>query len=195
MADPSPASDAKAALRRRLRRARRDFVDALPERRETEARLADRLRAHLADVRCLASYRAVGAEIDPLPMTSALARETRLALPRVTAESGSLLFHAWSLRDALVPGAFGIEEPRPDAPRVQPDVVLLPLIGFDRQGGRLGQGGGYYDRTLAAMPDAQRVGLAWSVQEVDAVPRKPWDIPLDAVLTEREWIVMPERTR
>ena len=69
-----------------------------------------------------------------------------------------------------------------------PDVILLPLIGFDRALNRLGQGAGYYDRACAALPDARRIGLAWNVQEWPALPADPWDVPLDAVATQREWI-------
>ena len=87
-----------------------------------------------------------------------------------------------------MPGAFGLLQPRSDAEEVSPDLILAPLVGFDRALRRIGQGAGFYDRAFARLPDARRIGLAWSVQEVDALPTDPWDVPLHAVATEREWI-------
>ena len=78
--------------------------------------------------------------------------------------------------------------PPRDAGAVIPDIILVPLIGFDRGLHRLGQGAGYYDRASATLPDARRIGLAWSVQEWPALPQDDWDVPLHAVATERDWI-------
>ena len=89
---------------------------------------------------------------------------------------------------ALVSGPFGIEQPSADSPALTPDIVLTPLLAFDRSGRRLGQGAAYYDRTFARLPDAWRVGVAWSVQEVECIPVDPWDVPLHAIATEKEWI-------
>jgi 5-formyltetrahydrofolate cyclo-ligase len=98
-------------------------------------------------------------------------------------------FLAWSPGEPLLPGRHGIEQPDlAAAPEVAPDLFLAPLLGFDRRLHRLGQGAGYYDRAFARYPDAIRVGIAWHVQECDFVPDDPWDVPLHAVLTEREWI-------
>ena len=71
---------------------------------------------------------------------------------------------------------------------VTPDVIVAPLIAFDRAMNRLGQGGGYYDRAFARFPDALRIGLAWSAQEIDMIPADPWDLPLHMVMTEVELI-------
>ena len=94
---------------------------------------------------------------------------------------------------------FGILEPcnAPPVALKELDVVCLPLVGFDRSGGRLGMGGGFYDRTFtrsrtAAMP--KLIGLAHSIQQCEQLPRDPWDIPLAGVLTEREWIRMAVRS-
>jgi 5-formyltetrahydrofolate cyclo-ligase len=91
--------------------------------------------------------------------------------------------------EALAAGPFAAGQPSESAPAVAPDLVLVPLVGFDRAGNRLGQGGGHYDRALAALPTARAVGLAWSIQEVPALPVETWDQPLDAIWTERELIV------
>lgn len=197
MADPSPASDLtarKTELRRELRAARRAFVAALGDARAgLEQALGPRLLERLGDARTVAFTHAVGPEIDPAPALAALSDAGyATALPAILADEGRLAFHTWRPGDPLGAGPGGIAEPERHAP-VHPDAVVLPLVGFNRGGGRLGQGGGYYDRTLARLPQARRIGLAWSCQEVDAIPADAWDLPLDAVLTEREWIAMPAR--
>lgn len=129
----------------------------------------------------IATYAATGAEIDPAPLDPMLPLP---CFPRVT--QGSLLrFHAAS-RDALVRGAHGIGEPPAGAPEVRPTVVLVPLLLFDRRGGRLGQGGGHYDRALAHLRmsgQVRAIGLAWDMQETDPMPLAEWDAPLDFVVT------------
>ena len=87
-------------------------------------------------------------------------------------------------------GPFGIMQPPPDNEMVSPDVILMPLLAFDAAGNRLGQGGGHYDRALAALPGAIRIGVAWSVQQIDAVPADSWDIPMHAVVTEKGWMTL-----
>lgn len=199
MADPPPAPDLavrKAELRARVRRLRADFVAALgPERHSHERALGPRFTDALRypDTKQLlitsAFYRAKGPEISPEYALNATYEEGCLTfLPRMLIDRGLLEFCSWPPGDPLVINAYGIQEPVPEAWDGEPDVVVLPLIAFDRAGSRLGQGGGYYDRTLAALPRARRIGLAWSCQEVGAVPTDNADLPLDAVLTEREWI-------
>ena len=75
-----------------------------------------------------------------------------------------------------------------DSDEIAPDAIMSPLIGFDREGNRLGQGGGFYDRAFARYASARRIGLAWSVQESDTLPVDSWDQRLHAVVTERERI-------
>jgi len=86
---------------------------------------------------------------------------------------------------------FGFLQPLPSAEICNPDLILTPLVGFDRSLNRLGQGAGYYDRAFAALPDSLRIGIAWSIQECDGLVPDSWDMPLDAVLTEKEWITAP----
>ena len=97
-------------------------------------------------------------------------------------------FLAWQVGDPLVAGPSGLLQPAADTKAVVPDTILVPLIGFDRALNRLGQGAGYYDRAFATLTDARRIGLAWSVQELSALPCDPWDEPLHAIATERGWI-------
>ncbi|MCI4661531.1 MAG: 5-formyltetrahydrofolate cyclo-ligase [Neomegalonema sp.] len=147
--------------------------------------------------RIIAGYRPIGSEIDPGPLMSALfGAGARLCLPVVIGNGQALRFRAFSPGDALIPGAFGAQIPA-QGDWVSPDLLLVPLLAFDAQGGRLGYGGGFYDRTLAALrtPSAEcascvAIGLAYAAQRVEAVPTGPFDQRLDAVLTEAG-IVLP----
>lgn len=143
----------------------------------------------LAPGRVVASYMPVGGEADPAAfVAAALAADCRLALPHVTDRAAPLRFLAWAGDAALVAGPFGLRQPADDLPELSPDIILTPLVGFDRRGHRLGQGAAHYDRAFAAHPQAWRVGIAWAAQEVDALPTDPWDMPLHAIATEQDWI-------
>jgi 5-formyltetrahydrofolate cyclo-ligase len=126
-------------------------------------------------------------ELRTWPLLRRLARDgVRLALPVIAGKGKPLLFRAWTPGDLMDKGVWGIAEPKADKPAVKPDVVLVPLLAFDRQGWRLGYGGGFYDRTLQelrARKPIAAVGLAYEGQEVEAVPRLDYDQQLDWVLT------------
>jgi 5-formyltetrahydrofolate cyclo-ligase len=117
-----------------------------------------------------------------------------VAYPRVL-EGGRMALHRVDAPEEMLPGPYGIATPHPDrSPRLDPgtiDVAFLPGLAWDREGGRLGRGAGYYDRLLGA---EEWRGEAWgvflAVQEVDRLPRDRWDMPLDRVLTERETVVI-----
>jgi 5-formyltetrahydrofolate cyclo-ligase len=146
--------------------------------------------------RLIAGYRALGGEIDPEPLLMRLvAAGLPLCLP-VAAERSEegLWFRLWRPQEPLVRGPFGAQEPAAAAPLVVPDLVLTPLLAFDRRGGRLGRGGGYYDRTLERLGAAGvwAVGLAFAEQEVEDVPLEPHDIRLDGVLTEQGAVALTE---
>jgi 5-formyltetrahydrofolate cyclo-ligase len=131
------------------------------------------------------AYVAMGDEADPHLLLEALAaRGHTLAFPRVAAKAAPLEFHSQPPGRAFIRSAFGVPEPAPDWPRAFPRIFLVPLLAFDATGTRLGYGGGFYDRTLAAIPGARAIGIAYAGQEVAALPREPHDHPLDAVLTE-----------
>ncbi len=130
-------------------------------------------------------------EIDPRPLMARLAAAgARIALP-VTPPKGSdapLHFRLWDAVDELRPGHFPVHEPPTHAKTVEPDLVLVPLLAFDRRGHRLGYGAGHYDRTLArlrALKPVTALGLAFAAQEVDELPAGPHDQRLDGVVTER----------
>ena len=97
-------------------------------------------------------------------------------------------FLAWETEAALVAGPHGLSQPAAHAIELRPDIILTPLLAFDAKLNRLGQGAGYYDRAFERFPDAWRIGVAWSVQQVAELPTEPWDIPLHAVVTEQGWI-------
>ena len=133
----------------------------------------------------VALYRPRGAEMETRPLAQTLALlGCDLSLPCVEALDRALAFRVWTPGDPLRADLVGSAAPVSDAMEVEPDLIITPLLAFDETGHRLGQGGGYYDRTFAARPGAVRVGLAWSTQEVDRLPAEAHDIPLHGVLTE-----------
>jgi 5-formyltetrahydrofolate cyclo-ligase len=127
-------------------------------------------------------------EISPLPLLRRLADAgVNLALPVIAGRGQPLTMRAWSFDAALAAGVWGIREPTTDASDVVPDVLIVPLLAFDRRGYRLGYGGGYYDRTIArlgAMKPVIAIGLAFAAQQIDEVPTTSRDERLDLVLTE-----------
>jgi len=178
----------KRALRARLRTVRDAFVAERPRTITPPAAFLTLLEPGLA----VASYAPIGSEADPAPLAlAALEAGCALALPYVTARAAPLRFLAWHLDHDLAPGPFGLSQPLDHAEEVTPDIILTPLVGFDTALNRLGQGAGHYDRAFAATPRAYRIGIAWSVQQVQALPADPWDVPLHAIITEQGWI---ERT-
>ena len=136
----------------------------------------------------VALYLPIGSEIDPKPLMGKLvAAGAKLALPCVQ-DDGSMVYRAYTRGDMLEQRAFGLLEPNPEVPEVNPTLVITPLLGFDRNGNRLGYGKGHYDRALTRLRDQGRVfvcGLAYFGQEVEEVPAEPHDVPLDWVMTER----------
>ena len=110
----------------------------------------------------------------------------RLVLPVMQGKGRPLVFRAWTPGDAMDSGVWGIAEPRADKAALEPDILIVPLLAFDRRGWRLGYGGGFYDRTLKGLRARKAVvavGLAHDEQEVDAVPHLDYDQRLDWVLT------------
>jgi 5-formyltetrahydrofolate cyclo-ligase len=131
-------------------------------------------------------------EINPLPLMRTLADAgAKLALPVVAGKGKPLTMRAFTFGDVLASGVWGIREPKPEAPEVFPDILLVPLLAFDRSGHRIGYGAGYYDMTITALrarKSVAAVGIAFAAQEVAQVPSTPRDARLDLVLTEREVI-------
>ncbi|WP_366655775.1 5-formyltetrahydrofolate cyclo-ligase [Fodinicurvata sp. EGI_FJ10296] len=185
----SVSIDAKAALRRHAR-ARRAAAHAAASGTAPSEMARQLLRA----VECgngpvVAGYTAIRDEIDPLPALAAMATAgCTTALPVVDGEAQPLVFRRWSLGDPLVPDGFSVPAPLRENPEIDPDVLLVPMLAFDREGRRMGYGAGFYDRTLQALRRRRPViaiGLAYADQEVDRVPTDAYDEPLDWVVTER----------
>jgi 5-formyltetrahydrofolate cyclo-ligase len=122
-------------------------------------------------------------EIDIRPLLTALhARGHAVVLPVTPPRGSALSFREWEPGAALIRERFGTV--RTDGKERRPDWLFVPLLAFDCHGGRLGYGGGYYDRTIAALPGAWRYGCAFAAQEFDSLPSGPYDAPLHAVATE-----------
>lgn len=135
----------------------------------------------------VSGFSAIRDEIDPGALLARLhADGYRLCLPVMEGKGRPLVFRAWAPGDAMGKVQWGIAEPLPDQPVLEPDVVLVPLLAFDLEGYRLGYGGGFYDRTLErlrAIKPAIAVGIAYDELKVDAVPHQGYDERLDWVLT------------
>lgn len=141
----------------------------------------------LAPDAIISGFSAIRDEIDAAPLLARLhAAGHPLGLPVMQGKGLPLLFRTWSPGDAMGKVQWGIAEPLPDKPVLEPDVVLVPLLAFDAAGHRLGYGGGFYDRTLTrlrAIKPVVAVGVAYDQLKVDAVPHRSYDEPLDWVLT------------
>jgi 5-formyltetrahydrofolate cyclo-ligase len=177
---------AKAAARK-LARAKRATLTNI----DAPARLAEAMLAQHAPPKgaIIAGYWPMGDEMDPRPLMLALAsRGHTMALPVTPPRGQPLAFHAWAPSAALRPGPMGTSEPVAGE-ALRPDVVLVPLLAFDRTGRRLGYGGGYYDRTLAALPGAKAIGIAYAGQEMPEVPAGPQDMRLPLIATEDSVII------
>ena len=176
--------------KRRLRqemRARRDAVEA---RDDKAAAILARAAPLLPDGAVVGGYVGVGSEVDPMPLMARLAGDgCTLALP-VAAKDSALAFRTWRPGETLEPGAFRVPEPV-GGDAVTPTVLLVPLLAFDDACFRLGQGGGHYDRTLAALAPVRAIGLAFEAQRVAHVPRNRFDRRLDAIVTETRVIYVP----
>lgn len=136
----------------------------------------------------VAGYWPIATEIDVRPLLARLeARGAVCALPVMVAAGAPLQFRRWALIEDLEDGPHGTMQPMATAPTVRPQIVLVPLLAFDAGGGRLGQGGGYYDRTLAALRGdgtVTAVGVGYALQERVQLPMTATDQRLDWILTE-----------
>jgi 5-formyltetrahydrofolate cyclo-ligase len=170
--------------------ARREALSDEQRAEAAEAMANRKLPFEITPGMVVSGYSPIRNEIDPVPLMRKLAAQgARLALPAVMARGKSLAFRAWSPDDRLMLGPLGIPEPSPAAAEVIPDIMLVPLAAFDRQGHRIGYGAGHYDFTLAHLRKAKvitAIGTAFAVQEIKAVPAQPHDVALDYVLTEKK---------
>lgn len=171
----------KVGLRAEMRARRRAFVAALApdERRALLDALVRNLLTLLPADGIVASYSAMGDEVDPAGVAPALG--SRLALPYFEHRRAPMSFRR--AEGPLEDGPFRIPQPGTAAPAVRPDALIVPLIAADSARHRLGQGKGHYDRALAGLRGSPAIGVAWDVQIIDHVPADPWDVALDHVVT------------
>lgn len=179
----------KSELRHHLRQTRREHVAAQPD--AIRALLFHRppaaLLERIAEGAVIGVYHSLADEA-PAGGYARFFHEAghRIALPFFTANDSNMTFRAFidPLGESeLELGPYGIRQPGPDAEELTPDVLFVPLVGFTTRLERLGQGGGHYDRWLAAHPDATAIGLAWDAQLAESLPVEEHDIELDAVVT------------
>src|ERR1700726_4976328 len=184
----SASQTLKVDLRRQAL-ARRDALSAAERAQAAESIAARTFPIALAPGAIVAGFMPMKSEINPLPLMRKLAAAgARLALPVVAGQGQPLTMRAWAFGEPLAAGVWGIREPEPAAPEVAPDILIVPLLAFDRAGHRIGYGAGYYDLTISrlrTMKPVTAIGIAFAAQEIAAVPATPRDARLDLVLTER----------
>jgi 5-formyltetrahydrofolate cyclo-ligase len=190
-------SEGITARKTALRRVMRERRAALEPKTRAMAAYAvrDRLiemlpRLALPATAVVAGFLPIRDELDPRPALAAF-RELglQLVLPVVVARNEPLIFRVWSLETVLEPDAFGIPAPPVWAEALSPDLLLVPMLAFDRRGERLGYGAGFYDLTLTLLRAQRRalaIGVAFAAQEVEAVPVSGRDVTLDAIVTEND---------
>src|SRR6516165_10720639 len=188
MSAPDPIAERKAELRKQCR-ARRDALPVVEQSAAAQTVAARGLPVPVPSGAIVSGYSPLKFEISPLPLMRRLADAgAQLALPVVSGRGTPLIMRAWSFGEALGSGDWGIREPKPEAPEVFPDILIVPLLAFDRRGQRIGYGAGYYDMTIARLRALKTIiglGIAFAVQETEEVPSTPRDAPLDLVLTEQ----------
>jgi 5-formyltetrahydrofolate cyclo-ligase len=191
MTASATVEDLKTSLRGEAA-ARRDTLPADMRKAASEAIAARTFPIAITPGIIVSGFVPLKSEINPLPLMQKLATAgAQLALPRIVGRGSPLSMRAWQFGAPLDRGQWGIREPRSDAPEVDPDILLVPLLAFDRAGYRIGYGAGYYDMTIArlrALKPITAVGIAFAAQEVREIPKTPRDERLDLVLTEREVI-------
>lgn len=178
----------KDELRRALRTTRQNVETALKNAFWTHAPARPVLGLIQAES-IVGYYYPLGSEVDPLPLHELAGG--RAALPWISGRNGEMMFRTWQSGQTLEKSAFGFIQPRVDAKIVVPDIIIAPMVGFDRALDRIGQGAGHYDRFFAKHPGAIRIGVAFACQESNALAADLWDIQLDAIITEREFITAP----
>lgn len=182
---------AKDVLRLRMAAERRSAAAARPDAGKHAARVfMDHIP--IPEAAIISLYHPMRDELDTKPLAEALVeRGFSIALPVTPKKRGALSFRAFRDGDPLAADGFGVMTPSLDAPEVRPLIVVTPLLAFTRDGARLGYGGGYYDRTLAALREAGdvlAVGFAFAAQEAAKIPMSKSDQRLDWIVTEREAI-------
>jgi 5-formyltetrahydrofolate cyclo-ligase len=194
-----PTKPSKQVLRRELRSGRNSLSD--PLRVSYDEAITGHLLKLVKSIgaNSIACYWPFNGEPDITPAyRQLLADGCQLALPVISDDDqNDMNFYSWCLQSTVTRNRYGIFEPQ-DTGRValsSLDMLIIPLVGYDRLGNRLGMGAGYYDRHLVSLRDLQlplRVGIAYSLQEIDLVDTDSWDVPLHGVVNERGWFTFEE---
>ena len=179
-----------AAWRKQTRRELLAARAALPvdEHRSRSAHIRDNVIACLrgAPARVVGAYAAMRGEVDLLPVLASLPEQgIAVALPVVPGPGQVLRFRAWRPGEPLCAGSFGVLEPC-GGEWVAPDLLLVPVLGYDAAKYRLGYGGGFYDRTLSVAARPAAIGVGFSLGRLATIYPQAWDVPLDRIVTERE---------
>lgn len=187
----SSIADLKVAARKAASAARKKAAAEVGRDAASDAIATNFLQSlSLEQVEVISGFLPIGSEIDTRPLLQkVLAKGIDICLPAVLKRDHPLEFRQWRDGDPLVDEDFGTQAPAPTAKVVLPDVLIVPLLAFDRAGYRLGYGGGFYDRSLEKLrrdKPVLAVGVAFAGQETDSVPRDENDQPLDWIITERE---------
>jgi 5-formyltetrahydrofolate cyclo-ligase len=191
MNQPATVESLKTEIRRDAV-ARRDALPAADRAAAAAAIAARPLPVAVRPGAIVSGFSPLKSEINPVPLMRAFAAAgATLALPVVAGRGKPLTMRSWNFGEPLVSGVWGIREPPESAPEVFPDILIVPMLAFDRAGQRIGYGAGYYDMTigrLRGMKPVIAVGIAYAAQETARIPTTPRDAALDLVLTERETI-------
>ena len=185
------ASGQKELIRREAL-ARRDALPAAERLAAGEAIASRRFPIAVPPGAIVSGFVPMRSEINPMALLKRLAAEgAKLALPVVARRGKPLIMRVWEFGAPLDTGVWGIRQPKAEAPEVDPDILIVPLLAFDRSGHRIGYGAGYYDMTinrLRGIKPITAIGIGFATQEIPSVPATERDARLDLVLTEREII-------
>ncbi len=175
----------RISLRRNARALRRSVAADVA----ADVEWPSELWSALSNRRCVAGYWPLRCEISPIALLTALVqRDIAVCFPCFVDRRAQMEFRRWTPDIGLDPSPFDFAQPPLSSPPMVPDCLLVPTLAFDRRGNRIGQGGGHYDRYLARHPEHLRIGVAWWQQERTDIVPEPWDMPLHAIATDREWI-------
>jgi 5-formyltetrahydrofolate cyclo-ligase len=181
---PIEAQNAKLRETAHAQRAGLDYSDRVEAAKAAAQNFMSGI--NIGDEEIIAAYWPIRDEIDCKPLLAQLMDSFRhVCLPAVLGDGLPLQFRLWEQGESLYEAGFGTLAPPQTAPIVEPDTIIVPLLGFDRNGTRLGYGKGYYDRSLEAMEKTPvLVGYAFAIQEIEEIPHEIHDVPLDYLVTE-----------
>lgn len=187
----------KKQLRREIRVHRQRYHDTIQQSEVNDHLLSLFLSLEIPLSQIIAGYIPLGTELNIIPLLESLVKKGyQICLPVVMGPSLPLIFRQWIPGTPLEGDSSGIPSPGADAPLLTPDVLLIPLLAFDDQGGRLGQGMGYYDITLATLSEQKSIlaiGVAYEIQKISNVPTHPTDYSMDIIMTDQKIYLLANR--